>query len=75
MDSSEKCPICGQENNGLHIEETNGWFTCCRCGKEVNNYIDIFFKQMTTLPAYTLEQIVKLFGRVNQRSAEEGIAS
>ena len=71
MDSSEKCPICGQENN-VRIEETHGWFTCCRCGKEVNNYIGIFFKQITELPTYTLEQIVRMFDR---RFVEEGVAS
>lgn len=37
MQSNEKCPICGTENKGLNLVETNGWFICEKCGSEVNN--------------------------------------
>lgn len=29
---NEKCPVCGELNTGLHLEESNGWFECSKCG-------------------------------------------
>lgn len=37
MLSNENCPICGMENKGLNLAETNGWFICEHCKSEVNN--------------------------------------
>ena len=37
MLTNENCPICGTENKGLNLAETNGWFICEHCGNEVNN--------------------------------------
>ena len=28
-----KCPCCGQWNNNLLLEETEGWFECEKCGQ------------------------------------------
>ena len=27
-----RCPICGTENRGLYLEETDGWMECEKCG-------------------------------------------
>lgn len=30
-----KCPICGTMNNGLYLEETQGWMECENCNNTV----------------------------------------
>lgn len=30
-----KCPICGQMNESLDLEETDGWMECEKCGNAV----------------------------------------
>ena len=42
---TEKCPICRQENSGLNLEETNGWYICLKCKTEVNTRFDLLFKE------------------------------
>lgn len=29
--SNVRCPVCGQLNEGLDLEETEGWSECCKC--------------------------------------------
>lgn len=29
--SNVRCPVCGQLNEGLDLEETEGWAECCKC--------------------------------------------
>ena len=26
-----KCPVCGHINEGVDLEETEGWAECCKC--------------------------------------------
>lgn len=56
--ATEKCPICGQENHGLNLEETAGWFICTKCNTEVNTRIDLLCKER--IPLLTSEQIVRM---------------
>ena len=30
-----ECPICGQMNESLDLEETDGWMECEKCGNAV----------------------------------------
>ena len=30
-----ECPICGQMNESLDLEETDGWMECEECGNAV----------------------------------------
>ncbi len=30
-----ECPICGQVNESLDLEETDGWMECEKCGNAV----------------------------------------
>lgn len=30
-----ECPICGQVNKSLDLEETDGWMECEKCGNTV----------------------------------------
>ena len=34
--SNEKCPKCGQANNDLYLDETEGWYICSRCGNDID---------------------------------------
>jgi len=34
--SNEKCPKCGQQNCGLYLDETEGWYICSRCGSDID---------------------------------------
>lgn len=29
--SNVKCPVCGHINEGVDLEETEGWAECCKC--------------------------------------------
>lgn len=29
--SNVKCPVCGYINEGVDLEETEGWAECCKC--------------------------------------------
>lgn len=29
------CPICGKRNEGLMLEETDGWMECIHCQQDV----------------------------------------
>lgn len=29
-----RCPVCGAINRGLNLEETDGRYICCSCGRE-----------------------------------------
>ena len=35
MTYNVKCPLCGTENKNLYLDETNGWFECECCKREV----------------------------------------
>jgi len=43
-----KCHICGHENHGLYLEETEGWFVCEKCKNEVG-----IITHMTKVPFFT----------------------
>jgi len=34
--ANKKCPKCGQLNCGLYLEETEGWFICQKCGRDID---------------------------------------
>lgn len=36
MCKDERCPICGNLEKRLLLEETGGWFECSKCGAEIN---------------------------------------
>ena len=54
-----KCPICGAENEGLFLEETNGWMTCEKCHVQTLN-MAVFKKVSIKVPVYTFEQLSAL---------------
>ena len=45
----EKCPICGEVNKNLLLEETDGWFVCDKCGNEVQL---VQYMKIARLPLY-----------------------
>lgn len=48
MQYNIKCPLCGEENKNLLLEETNGWFVCDKCKNEI------------MLPQYSKKQRIPL---------------
>ena len=56
---NEKCPICGTENKGLNLDETDGWFVCEKCGNKVNNLTH--YKTIKVPFLKTAEEIKKYF--------------
>lgn len=42
MEINIKCPKCGTMQKGLHLDETNGWFICSNCQKEVQVELDVY---------------------------------
>lgn len=61
MLSKEICPICGTENKGLNLDETNGWFICEHCKSEVNNLTHCKTVKVPLLK--TVEEIEKYCGK------------
>ena len=46
---SEKCPICGEMNSDLYLEETDGWMECefCHSVTQILKY-----RKMVKIPMY-----------------------
>ena len=55
---NEKCPICGKENKGLFLEETNGWLECAHCGNVVKL---MKYARYDMVPLLSEQQIVRMF--------------
>ena len=60
MLTKEICPICGTENKGLNLNETNGWFICEHCKSEINNLT--YCKTVKVPLLKTVEEIKKHCG-------------
>ena len=54
----EKCPICGEVNKSLLLEETDGWFVCDKCGNEVQL---VQYMKIARLPLYDMKSLVAAF--------------
>lgn len=57
-----KCPVCGSINEGLDLEETQGWVecSCCKMTFLAPAYTDRLVKDLAiidTLPSYTTKTI------------------
>lgn len=57
-----KCPCCGQWNNNLLLEETEGWFECEKCGQvsrqpftqtDSSHFLSSDYHSATSLSLYT----------------------
>jgi len=59
MSSTRKCPACGQENTGLHLDETGGWYICSKCGLESCEYAD-YIADAVIMPVYSLKEITMI---------------
>ena len=35
MLQTRQCPLCGQINENLDLEETDGWYLCDGCGERI----------------------------------------
>ncbi len=49
-----KCPICGNIEKGLNLEETNGWFIGSHCKNEVGIISETYSAK---IPLYTLKDL------------------
>ena len=49
-----KCPICGQVNRGLYLEEAEGWMECDQCGNATKVQLTDEYK---LLPGCGVERI------------------
>ena len=54
-----KCPICGQWNRGLFLDETDGWMECENCHKESQSYAHRR-ERWVYIPILTMEQMKTL---------------
>ena len=47
-----KCPICGQMNEGVDLDETEGWVECCRCKNDFvpSEYLHRVMQDMVSIP-------------------------
>ena len=60
-----KCPVCGSINEGLDLEETQGWVecSCCKMTFLAPAYTSKLLEEQRVierLPAYTMETIKSL---------------
>lgn len=53
-----KCPIYGQLNEHLYLEETNGWMECERCHSTAQILQYAKFQKVTVLKASVLSSPV-----------------
>ena len=49
-----KCPICGEVNHGLFLDETDGWMECEKCKNTVQLPV---YAQTKRIPVYTMDQL------------------
>ena len=58
MTYNVNCPLCGTENNNLLLDETDGWFECECCKKEI---LPLKYAKTKSIPLYDNKTIVKVF--------------
>lgn len=51
-----KCPLCGTENKNLNLDETNGWFECECCKREV---LPLKYAKTKSFPLYDYKTFAK----------------
>lgn len=56
MTYNVKCPLCGTENKNLYLDETNGWFECERCKREV---LPLKYAKTKSIPLYDYKAFAK----------------
>lgn len=56
MTYNVKCPLCGTENKNLYLDETNGWFECERCKREV---LPLKYAKTKSIPLYDYKTFAK----------------
>lgn len=49
-----KCPICGEVNRGLFLDETDGWMECEKC---MNTVQLLVYARTKRIPVYTMDQL------------------
>ena len=53
------CPLCGKENKGMYLEETDGWMECEKCHMTVKV---MEFGKKVKIPVYSMDKLGKIFG-------------
>jgi transcription elongation factor Elf1 len=56
MAADIKCPVCGQVEVKLNLEETDGWLICSKCKSEVQIS---GYEKLYRIPVYTPEGLAK----------------
>ena len=60
------CPICGTENKGMYLEETDGWMECEHCHMTVKV---MEFVKSVRIPVYPMEKAGLIFNQRKQSVA------
>lgn len=58
MTYNVKCPLCGTENNNLLLDETDGWFECECCKREI---LPLKYAKTKSIPLYDHKTLAKMF--------------
>lgn len=58
MTYNVKCPLCGAENNNLLLDETDGWFECECCKREI---LPLKYAKTKSIPLYDHKTLAKKF--------------
>ena len=53
-----RCPICGELNHNLYLEETDGWMECEHCHQAVQI---LAYAKTKPIPIYTGRELAKKF--------------
>ena len=57
MRTNVRCPICGQLNEGVDLEETGGWVECCACKTDFmpSEYVRKMMGNIVAIPEITFK--------------------
>lgn len=53
-----RCPICGELNYNLYLEETDGWMECEHCHRAVQI---LAYAKTKPIPVYTGRELAEKF--------------
>lgn len=55
--SNVRCPVCGRLNEGVDLEETDGWVECCACKTDFipSEYVQKMMSNMVSIPEITFK--------------------